>query len=375
VLDDNAIIRNSDTIRDVLRGACNRSEIAILVTPYARFEANFLWLDQDIVHVTATMSKEDAQYGLRSPSLKVRFPYGHRILSAGISLLGVGMARGRRSLKLSVPAFLENDDYRRSYRVDKVGRVGVTFSSRKYELLTGKLVNLSTGGARVFSSRDFEEGEIQRDDTIHISIPLTPDISINTQAKVRHVTERTLGLEFRPQPEGKLLDKLAKWAFQKREEALLHLADQEAEGLAGSIDPNAPLVPEGNTPLIALIGGSPELELQLQALLKGLPPVRRFPANVQTTKALAAFPNTLAIFHIESSAHDVRKRARLLLDQLQGRVPFVLLGTGLEGSALQDMANEWKAAASYSFGTAGNVLLPRMVGGIFRKQFNVTTPS
>ena len=147
--DESAIIRNADTIQEILRNVCDRNELAFLSTPYAKFELNFLWLDQEVIHVTATMSREDALYGLKSPSLTLRFPHGHRIFRATTSLLGIGLARGRKSLRLSRPEVLENDEFRRAFRVEKVGRVQVTFSSRKYDLLTGSLVNISVGGARI----------------------------------------------------------------------------------------------------------------------------------------------------------------------------------------------------------------------------------
>ena len=101
---------------------------------------------------------------------------------------------------------LNKDDYRSSYRVERVGRLMATFSSRKYELLTANVVNLSTSGVRLFSQREFEDGEIQVDDLIHITITVTPEIVINSRAKVRYVKERVLGLEFRPRPEGDLLE-------------------------------------------------------------------------------------------------------------------------------------------------------------------------
>ena len=68
------------------------------------------------------MSKEDAVFGLKSKDLRIRFPYGHHIFRAPTTLAGVGIAQGRNSIRLTVPPYLENDDFRRAYRVDKVGR-------------------------------------------------------------------------------------------------------------------------------------------------------------------------------------------------------------------------------------------------------------
>ena len=360
--DENTIVRNTDTIRDVLRNVCSRNEIAFLATPYAKFELNFLLFDGEVFHVTATMSREDALYGLKSPNLTIRFPYGHRIFRAATSLLGIGLARGRKSLRLTVPAMLENDDFRRAFRVEKVGRVHVTFSSRKYDLLTGTLVNLSTGGARIFSTREFEEDEIKVDDVIHITIPVSPEMTINTQARVRHVGDRAVGLEFKPTLSGPLLDNLSRWAFQKKEEALTQFANQsQAEA-----PPHESAVPVTGEPMIALIGVSPELEARLAKLLTGLPPLRRLPATVQTMRSLAETPNALVFYHLEDTSQLQLRRASVLLEPLKGKAPFILLGSTVDPSGLIQMANDWEALMGYSIGGTGDSLIARVVGGFFK---------
>jgi hypothetical protein len=343
--------------------------VAFLVTPYVKFQTNFLWMELAIFHVTATMSREDAQYGLKSPNLKVRFPHGQRLFSAATTLVGIGMAKGKNSLRLTLPTLLENDDNRRAFRVDKVGSVPVTFSSRKYDLLIGKLVNLSTGGAKIFLSEDFEDGEISVDDPIHVTIPLISELTINSKARVRHVKDRNIGLEFWPPLAEMVLDLLSRWVFQKKEESLSLSA--LPGGAPADGHPGGPLVPMVGEPLIALIGGPPELEEQLRSLLAGLPTLRRFPANVQTVKALAPLSNTLALFFVESTAQDCLKRTQVLLELLQGKIPFFILATAIDSATLIGMANQWKAVNGCSIGAIGNSLLPRMVAGIFKKQFNL----
>lgn len=359
--DESAIVRNPDAIRDILRVACDRSEIAILVTPYVKFELNFLWLEPDAVHVTATMSREDALYGLKSPQLKVRFPHGHRIFSAATSLLGIGLARGRKSLRLALPSLLESDDFRRAFRVEKVGRVQVTFSSRRYDLLTASLVNISTGGARVFASKELEEGDVQVGDAIHVSIPLAPGIQITGKAKVRHVKDRTIGMEFKPALDGKLLDDLSRWAFKKKEEAIQQfaLADRDASGEPGFQDLQGPL--------IALVGGTPALEERLRPVLAGLPPLRRLPATVQTARVLAGLPGVLAVFLLESADPLAQKRLSLLLEPVRGRIPFVLAGTAIDPATLIRLANDWEALLGVALDAGGTASLQRLAAGLFSK--------
>jgi len=363
VSDENAIIRNLDTVQEILRNVCDRNELAFLATPYAKFELNFLLLDQEVLHVTATMSREDALYGLKSPSLTLRFPYGPRIFRASTSLLGIGLARGRKSLRLSRPAALESDDFRRAFRVEKVGRVQVTFSSRRYDLLTGSLVNISTGGARIFSSREFEEGEILLDDVIHVSIPLTPEILINGPAKVRHVGDRSVGLEFRPTLSGNLLDDLSRWTFQKKEEAYHTFASRDLER-AGDLAAKPAFLADG--PCIALVGGPPGLEERLRTRLAGLPPLHRCPATVQTMRALAEAKGVMALFYLEGADHEHRVRAGTLLEPIRGKVPFFLLGgAGLGPSVLLQLANDWEALMGFSVEGEGLAPLANQVGGVF----------
>jgi len=363
VADDESVIRNPESILDILRTACRRNELAILVTPYAKFESNFLRVDQDQFHVSANMSKEDAQFGLRSPELRIRFPHGHRILTGITSVAGISIANGRRSLKLTFPPTLENDDFRRAFRVERVGRVQVTFSSRHYQLLVGNLVNISTSGARVFSAKDLEADDVLPEDIIRVTIPLTPEIVINTPAKVRHVKDRTIGMEFWPSLDGLLLDQLSRWTFQKKEEALVLLAQPEPEERHEEIQ----AVPVAE-PQIALVGAMVELENLLRPLLAGLPPLRRYPANIQSMRALAASPKTLVLFHADSANSDGFKRISLLLEPLQNKVPFVLLSTALDQGTVRKMAHDLKAALGCALGPDGNALFPKLIAGIFRMQ-------
>jgi hypothetical protein len=370
VSDEGTIVRNTDAIRDVLKTVCDRNEILFLATPYAKFELNFLLLDQEVIHVTATMSREDALYGLKSPDLTLRFPYGHRVFRAPTSLLGIGMARGRKSLRLAVPKTLEDDDFRRAYRVEKVGRVQVTFSSRRYDLLIGSLVNLSTCGARIFSSRELEEDEILVDDLIHIAIPLSPGISINTTAKVRHVGGRSIGMEFKPSISGTLLDDLSRWAFKKKEETINQFASREQEAQEEAEHADGQCLNLCEDQFIALVGGPADLELRLRAQLNGLPPLRRLPATVQTMRTLADAPLAVVLFFLESASHEHQKRAALLLETIRGKAPFFLLGSGLGAPALLQLANDWEALMGFSIEGDGLANLPHQVDGVCKHLFS-----
>ncbi len=359
-------IRNPVAIREALRHVCERSEMLLLVTPYLRLESNFLRLEQDAVHVAALMSKEEAQFGLRSPDLRMRFPFGHQFFEAQTRLQGISLTRGRQSLSLAIPTIMNVDDYRSSHRVERVGRIMATFSSRNYDLLVANVVNISTSGVRIFAQRELEEGEVRVDDLIHIALTVTPEIDINCKAKVRYVKDRILGLEFRPRPDGDLLDAFARWVFQKQEEELILRAGRvEATG--------ATRVQAGGTrseaPAIVLASSDAALEARLKEMLKDLPPLERITANSQSLKDLAGATRTLVLFHVTSLAQEDRKRIRLLLEALGGKVPFVLLGVEVESGPLFELGNETKAVSVYSLGATSAGLFPRLVQGILRKHF------
>ncbi|WP_316411627.1 PilZ domain-containing protein [Mesoterricola silvestris] len=348
-----------------MRNVCEKGELLLLVTPYLRLESNFLRLDQDAVHVTALMSREEATFGLRSPDLRMRFPYGHQFFEAPTRAKGVGMTRGRQSLALALPTVMNKDDYRGAHRVDRVGRLVATFSSRKYDLLVANVVNLSTSGVRIFAQRDFEEGEVMVDDTVHIALTVSPEIVINSKAKVRYAKDRILGLEFRPRPEGALLDAFARWVFQKQEEELIL---QGGRGEAEEERQGAAVRAEG-PPALTLVSGDAGLEARLKEILKDLPALERVAPGTQAMKDLAASPRGLVLFHVAGLGMDDRKRVRILLEALGGRVPFVLLGTGVDNGALFELGSELKAVSVYALGPTSSGLLPRLIQGILRKHF------
>lgn len=357
-------IRNPVAVREALRNVCERGELLLLVTPYVRFESNFLRLDQDAVWVTASMSREDAIFGLRAPDLRIRFPFGHQFFEAATRLQGLGNVRGRQALGLALPDVMTVDDYRGSYRVERVGRLMATFSSRRYDLLMATVVNLSTTGVRIFAQGDFQEGDVLVDDTIHIALTVTAGVDLNCKAKVRYVKDRVLGLEFRPRPDGPLLDAFARWVFQKQEEesVLRGGIGEEAAPEGGAAQPRA-------LAALVLAGGDAELEGRLRGMFTGLPPLERVPAGTQAMKDLVGARRSLVIFHVPSLAMEDRKRVRILLETLAGKVPFVLLGTGVDNAGLAELAAETKAVAAYNLGPASTGFFPRLVQGILRKHF------
>ena len=356
-------IRNETAILGALQHACEEGELLILVTPYLRFECTFLRLDEDAVHVTASMGPEDAMYGLRSAELRMRFPHGYSFVEGPTRLLGFGAVSSRKSLRLRLPDSLEEDDHRNAYRVERLGRVTTTFSTRRYALISASLVNLSTTGARIHSLRDFEDGEVAVDDTFTITIPLSEEIHINTKAKVRYIQARSVGLEFRPKLDGLVLERLSRWVFQHREEERDRMRPQDIVPAA------APGLP-GTRFCLTLVSASQELEDLLRGTLSDLPTLRRIPATGQAVKDALADDPALLLFHITGTGLEERRRLKALAEYLGGKWPFVLLGTGTISTAdLFEIGNELKASSVYVLGPRPGTFFARLLQGILRRHY------
>jgi hypothetical protein len=361
------LIRNPDTIAEILRRACDRRELMILVTPYLRFESSFIKVEGSEVHVAATMGREDATFGLRNAGLRMRFPHRVSFLEAPTELKGFGMHDGRRTLRLSLPEALHEEDHRASYRVDRVGRVPVTFSTPNYDLVMGTLVDISTTGGRIYSTRDFQEGELQVGEDMAVTIPLTDEIRINTKVKLRHVHGRTFGVEFRPQLEDVLLNSLSRWVFEKREEDLERLARRGVETGPGGAPAK---VVVGQPSGLLLVSADAGLEATLQDLLGGLQPLHRVPPTMAALKDAMSQRPSLVLYHVPNLGLDERRRLKPMVETLQGRAPLLLLGTGMEGGPLLEVGSELKATVSIVFNPERATFFQRLVQGVLRRTYD-----
>jgi hypothetical protein len=360
------LIRNPDLITDIVRRACDRHELMILVTPYLRFESSFVRLEGGDIQAAATMGKEDATYGLRNADLRIRFPYGVSFLEGATELKGFGMVDGRRTLRLVIPETFQEEDHRGAYRVDRVGRVTVTFSTPKFDLMTGTLMDISTTGARIYSLKDLPERELEPGNPMAVTIPLTDLIRINSHVKLRHIHGRTFGVEFHPQLSENLLQLLARWVFEKREEDLERVSRRGVETSAPTATSKVPVLQPAGLLLVSADGA---LETTLRDLLGGLQPLSRVAPTMGALKE--AFQNrpSLVLYHVPSLGLDERRRLKPMLEALQGKVPFLLLGTGIEGGALLELGSEVKAAVSTVFHPDRSAFFLRLVQGVLRRLY------
>ncbi len=356
-------IKKAAQIREILQEACARREMLILVTPYLRYESNFAGLEKDALHVLATMSREDAVYGLKTPGLKIRFPHGFGFFEASVEMKGLGLFGQRRTLKLSLPGGLQENDQRVAFRVERVGRVTVTFSTPRPDLYLAALSDISVTGARLHSSADLPPEKLSVGDTLAITIPLMDNLNINGHGVVRHVRGRSFGVEFKPPLPQQVLDPLARWVFQQREEERERLARRLELGLEGA-RPSGPALPAKG---ILLVSSDEGLEAQLREAAPATHPFSRIPPTAQGVRESLPSQPALALLHLKALNLDERRRTKALAEILQGRCPVLLLGTDVEGAVLYELATEWRASSALVWSPQRGAFFQRLVQGIIRR--------
>jgi len=355
-------LKRPEAIQDVLAQACARNELVILVTPYLRFESFFVALGKDELQVAATMSREDASFGLRAAELKLRFPMGLGFMEAPVKLLGLGLHEGRRTLRLTLPRQLQENDDRTEYRVDRVGRVTVTYGTPRGELLQASLVDLNTRGARIHAQKDLSATTLQVGSVLILSIPLAEDLQIEARGEIRHMGPRSIGLRFDPKLPEPVATPLSRWVFQRREEDQERLALRREITLRGARRPGS-----GEPSGIIFVSSDAELEETLRELLQPIQPLVRISPSAQALKDALANTPPLAIFQVNGTGLDERRRLKALVELATSRVPVLLLGTQLDGAALFELAGDWKAASAMVWNPARGVFLQRLAQGIIRR--------
>jgi hypothetical protein len=359
-----SILKRPEEIQEILAQAVARKELLILATPYLRFESSFAALLPGELQVAATMSREDATFGLRTPDLKIRFPQGLGFLEAPLQALGLGMQNGRRTLRLSIPKEMRESDQREAYRVDRVGRVLVTYGTPQSEVLQAILVDISSSGARFLAQQDVDPALLPIGSVLVVSIPLMDGIHIESKAVVRHLEVRTIGVRFQPDLPREVGEPLSRWVFLRREEDRERLAqslEQTDQALKGP-GTGAP-ASEG----ILFVSSDAELADALKTILQPIQPLTRTPASAQALKDGLACAPPLIIFHVPGLGLEVRRRLKALVELAQGRCPILLLGTQVDGASLFELSADWKTSSAMVWNASRGLFLLRLVQGIIRR--------
>ena len=353
-------LSGKDEIHKVLEAACFNRELLILATPRQRFESHFIHVDAGGMHVAPTISGGDVLYELREEELEMRFPAGSWFLEGKTRLLGHGMVDGRRTLRLSVPAGLQDDELRRGHRVTRPGRVEVTFHTKRYNLRVGQLLNISTGGLRLHAPGADLEQELAPGDIIGLSVPLEDALRIQAKGVVRWVAGRNLGLEFDPPLERGVLATLARWVFQRREvEREEGLTTGHRSGAAASGGEGGELV---------LVSAAAELEELLHDALVDLGALVRVPNTLQGLKEALARNPGIIMLHVKGSGLEDRRRLKAMVELVGSRWPCVLLGTEMEPAQLFQLGSDLKITHAFGFRPSVGAFFNRLVRGLLRRK-------
>lgn len=352
-------LSEADEILRILEGACFNRELLILATARGRFESHFIHVDAGALHVAPTMSGEAVLYELRSEELSLRFPAGSRFLEGKTRLLGHGMVEGRRTLRMALPAGLQDDELRRGHRVTRTGRVEVSFHTKRYNLHAGQLLDISTGGLRIHAPTVNLDTELAPGDRIALTIPLEERVRIDAKGLVRWVAGRNMGLEFDPPLDRGTMATLSRWVFQRREEE----RELALPGVGARTAGTQP-APSGE---LLLVSGTPELEEALRAALGGLGGLVRIPGTLQALKEALVRNPAIILFHTKGSGLDDRHRLKAMVEQVGNRWPCVLLGTDMEPAQLFQLASDLKLPHSFGFRPSVAPFFNRMVGGLLRR--------
>jgi hypothetical protein len=353
-------LSEEEGILGILEAACFNRELLILATPRQRFESHFIHVDPSAMHVAPTMGAEAILYELRSEELSIRFPSGSRFLEGKTRLLGHGMVDGRRTLRMALPGGLQDDELRRGHRVTRTGRVEVSFHTKRYDLRSGQLMDISTGGLRIHAPGVDLEQDLAPGDAIAVTVPLEERIRIDAKGMVRWVSGRNMGLEFWPELDRGNLATLSRWVFQRREE--------ERESATAGVGPRVPPVPPQETRELLLVSAAADLEEPLRANLTGLGPLVRVPGTPQALKEAVLRNPAIILLHAKGSGLDDRRRLKAMVEIVGGRWPSVLLGTEMEPAQLFQLASDLKVTHSFGYRAGVGPFFKRMVQGLLRRR-------
>ena len=345
-------------VRRILEGACFNRELLILSTGRGRFESHFIAVDAGAIHVAPTMSGEDVVYELRSEELGLRFPAGSRFLEGRTRLLGHGMAEGRRTLRMAIPAELLDDENRRGHRVTRTGRVEVSFHTKRFDLRAGQLMDISTGGLRIHAQGLNLEEELTLGDHIAITVPLDSRLRFDAKGVVRWVAGRNVGLEFEPALERGTLNALARWVFLRREEE----RDQAQPSVRTPVA--APVKAPGD---IVLVSANGDLDEPMRDALAGLGNLVRIGGALQDLKAALAREPAIIMLHAKASGLDDRRRLKAMVEAVDGACITLLLGTDMEPSQLFKLASDLNLPFSFGFRPGVAPFFTRLVRGLINR--------
>jgi len=353
---------------EVLRELCERKATLLLATPHLSFESRFLERDGERLRVRASMGRELAMNTLSRQPLRIRFPWDLSMYCGSVRILDYEQEEHRRTLVISVPESLGEDEQRSAYRADRVGRSRGSLGS------TGKgdpiiqpfnLENLSTLGAGVFLNGYRGLETWQPGMTVQASFELEGGTRFDRAARICHSSGPYLGLEFRPPLKEPDLGLVHRWVTARRNEAqrMWDNRDELRAQAAEAAKPKA--APSG----MLLLSSDASLGAQIEHALESMHELRVVPAVMAPLRAAMAQPPLIVLLDTAGMGSEERRRARALLEAQPPGCPVLVLGRDPENDQGRLLATELRQASYLEWAPGKGTTLKILVQGLIRRHW------
>jgi len=360
--------KNKDEIRAIFESACAKREMLLFITPYMRLEADFARLEANVIHAEMTEDKASALHWLRNADVTIRFPHGIDSLDAPVNFVEFEIDGAKSTIKFSLPPYIHSNDDRKAPRVEPSSPTNITFATPNHDIIEAHLVDLSISGARLTAKSVLTSGVLRIHDIVHLTIPLSNKAIVHGTAVVRHLSERTFGVEFKPPLSDSDLDTLSHWVFMKREEDRERMESKQYLKVMAAMEAAEK---ETHQPIGGILFMTHE-EAIASTIKKLLSEHKHFyceqPALQPLKDALDKSPH-IVILHVVDCSADERYRLKTLVDSVPEKLPVILLGTDVNPESLSELGIELKVTASVSWTPEKATFLQRLVLGILRSRY------
>lgn len=350
---------------EVLAELCTRHQACLLATPYLSFESRMLEVTPSELRVRATMSREAARHALGQQPLKLRFPWGLTFYSGVTQVLGYEQGEQRRTLRLAVPAWLEPDEQRKAFRLERVGRCHGALGSLEGNLLRITLENISQHGAGVFCLEPIPPEGFQTGRVLSLALGLDQGPSLRFEARVCHGQGQYLGLRFDPRPGPETAGTLQEWMAPRIEDTQRRW-DNRAELRAHAEQAARPKLPPSG---VLLLSRDSALAAQVAEALDGLQPVRSAPPSMAAYKEALEPPPLLLLLDISGADGEERHRLRGLLEGQSPGCPILVLGREGDPEAWRTLVSDLKARLYLTWNPTQGLFFRRLVLGLIQRHW------
>ena len=364
----NRTIKNPDEIRRFLLEACAKKELLVIITPYLKFESNFIHFDGHEVHVKTVSGGEDALNVLNVSELSLRFPSKMEHLEATTRFIGLGTFEGAKTIRFAKPHSISVSRGRRSKRITSLKDAYADLTLKDNRKARATVADLSVEGAKLVLSMDLPHDAVEAKQRIKAALFLPNNLSFNSPATVRYRDYKTLGVEFSSDVPSSVADYISRRAFKEKEMELERMSGHADLGAVA--EAGAAAIDQLDNVGILLVTRDDELDSELEGILGTHWKYSRIPpAGVLMNNALAKRPR-LIILHVANDHFAEAMLMRSLSELIPPGVPILLIGSGMDSNSLMDLGKECKAISSMLWAPNKAAFLQRLALGIMRKYYS-----